>query len=131
MANEETRIQNEIQLAIGCEPGVIVWRNNVGLATYCSNWRACLEPQHCPRCGSPLPVRGTLRRVRYGLAPGSADLICCVDGHFVAGEVKTPRGRLSRDQRLWQAAVRDVGGVADVWRSPSDALESIEKLRAQ
>lgn len=105
MAGEEARLQNQILLALGALPGVAVWRNNVGQAI----------------------ERG--RRVRYGLAVGSADLIACVDGRFCAIEVKTPTGRVRPEQKRWLEAVRKIGGVAVVARSVGDALEAVRVCR--
>jgi len=129
MPNPETELQDDIRDAIGTLPGVIVWRNNTGLATHCDCWRDCATPQACPSCGARLAPRGQLRRVRYGLAVGSSDLICCVDGAFLAGEVKTKGGRLSADQRNFIAAVQRAGGRAETWRSVEDACAGVEGAR--
>jgi len=71
----------------------------------------------------------TTRGVRYGLGVGSADLIGLVAGKFVALECKTMKGRLSDDQRLWMAAVRRLGGVAEVVRSVEEALAVVQRVR--
>jgi hypothetical protein len=101
----EGHIQDEIRLALSDEPGLVLWRNNTGVAEH----------------------RGA--RVRYGLAVGSADLIGCLDGRFVALEVKTPTGRASPQQRQWLDLVRRHGGFAAIVRSVEDARAAIARAR--
>lgn len=72
--------------------------------------------------------------VRYGLCPGSSDLIgwrtvkITSDmvgsdiAQFVAVEVKTPTGRITEEQARFIAAVQAAGGVALVARSDSDII---------
>ena len=72
--------------------------------------------------------------VRYGLQPGSSDLIGWrtvtitpeMVGQqvavFTSIEVKTPTGRLRPEQKLWLDAVQAAGGIAGVARSVEDAL---------
>ena len=72
--------------------------------------------------------------VRYGLQPGSSDLIGWrtvtitpeMVGQqvavFTSIEVKTPTGRLRPEQKLWLSAVQAAGGIAGVARSVEDAL---------
>jgi hypothetical protein len=97
--NPETPIVAAVRLA--APRHVRLFRNNVGMA-----WT---------RDGTP---------VRYGLCPGSADLIGWTvrDGVavFTAVEVKTPRGVVSPEQRVFLDAVRDAGGIALVARGAGD-----------
>jgi hypothetical protein len=67
--------------------------------------------------------------VRYGLAVGSADLIGCLDGRFVALEVKAAAGRTSPEQRQWLDLVRRNGGFACVVRSVDEARAAIARAR--
>jgi hypothetical protein len=101
----EGHIQDEIRLALSDEPGLVLWRNNTGVAEH----------------------RGA--RVRYGLAVGSADLVGCLRGRFVALEVKTPTGRATQEQRQWLAVVRLHGGFAAVVRSVDEARAAIARAR--
>ena len=112
MANNETTLQQQIRLAIGTRPDTRLFRNQVG----------------------SLPDPHTGRLVTFGLARGSADLIGWrtivitpdMVGRriavFCSIEVKTPTGRLTPQQRNWQAAVLSAGGIAGVARSIADAL---------
>ena len=101
----EGHIQDAIRLALTDEPGLVLWRNNTGVAEH----------------------RGA--RVRYGLAVGSADLIGCLDGRFIALEVKTAVGRATPEQRQWLDLVRRHGGFACVVRSVAEAHAAIARAR--
>lgn len=101
----EGQIQDAIRLAMTDEPGLVMWRNNTGVAEH----------------------RGA--RVVYGLAVGSADLIGCLDGRFVALEVKAAAGRTSPEQRQWLDLVRRNGGFAAVVRSVAEAQAAIARAR--
>lgn len=103
----ERDLQHAIRLALGAEPSrVVLWRNNVGVAQH---WES-----------------GRVHTVRYGLAPGSADLVGLrSDGRFVALELKAARGRVSPEQEAWLALVRRMGGVGAVVRSVEEAWDAI------
>jgi hypothetical protein len=72
--------------------------------------------------------------VRYGLQPGSSDLIgwrtVTVTPEMVGSqvavftsiEVKAASGRLSPEQRQWLDAVQAAGGIGGVARSVADAV---------
>jgi hypothetical protein len=92
--------------------GVTIFRNNTGVAVF---------PD-----GS---------RVAYGLCPGSSDLIgwkpvtITADmvgkrvAVFVAIEVKTPKGRLSPQQRNFLDIVHASGGISGVAKTTEDAQD--------
>lgn len=106
--SDELAVQNAIRIEHGAGPARL-WRNNTG---------ALKDAQG--------------RLVRYGLCPGSSDLIGLRTriiteadlGHrfaqFVAIEVKD-RGRLTPEQERFIAMVQQAGGLAGVARSPEDA----------
>jgi hypothetical protein len=89
----ETSIQREIQLfasKLGCR----LFRNNVGMA------------------------RNNGQVIRYGLCNGSSDLVgLAPDGRFLAVEVKTAKGRVSKAQQSFIDMVNDMGGIGMVARS--------------
>lgn len=107
----EQVIQQQIRLDIGINPEVRLFRNNCGTATD-------------PRTGN---------FIRYGLSPGSSDLIGIrkititpdmvgqTIGVFTSLEVKTDTGKPSTDQKKWLSMVTAFGGIAGVVRSPQDA----------
>jgi hypothetical protein len=105
----EQAIQQRIRLA--CSRGATrLWRNNTG----------ALRDE-----------RGQL--VRYGLCPGSADLIGyrsvvitpemvgATLAQFAAVEVKTPTGRPTPEQTAFLDHVLAAGGLAGIARSVEDA----------
>lgn len=115
MANAETDLQQRIRLALGTQPDLRMFRNQVG----------------------SLPDPRTGRLVQFGLARGSADLIGWrtivvtpdMVGQrlavFTSLEIKTPTGRLAPAQRNWLHAVNQAGGIAGVARSVEDAARIV------
>lgn len=115
VANAETDLQQRIRLALGTQPHLRIFRNQVG----------------------SLPDPRTGRLVTFGLAKGSADLIgwrtiTIGPEHigqriavFTSIEVKTPTGRLTPAQHAWLGAVHSAGGVAGVARTVGDALRIV------
>ncbi|MCK5563716.1 MAG: VRR-NUC domain-containing protein [Planctomycetes bacterium] len=113
MSKPEIDIQNEIRIALA-DAGTMNWRNNTGALK--------------DRDG---------RLVRYGLCPGSSDIIGIKKikitedmvgqeiGRFVAIEVKTLKGKASEDQEKFLHLVRKHGGLAGVARSEEEALAVI------
>lgn len=109
MANPETTLMHRIMLAVGGLPDFRLWRNGCGVG---------LQPD-------------TGDKFRYGLGPGSPDLIGVLapGGRLVGLEVKTPRGRIDADQAVWHAAARRMGAFVAVVRSEDEALQALERAR--
>lgn len=105
----ESELQHAIRLALGREPDLVLWRNNVGVS----------------------PATPRTRPVRYGLCTGSSDLIGILapSGRFVALEIKTPQGRATTEQLMFLELVRKRGGFAAIVRSPDDARAALERAR--
>lgn len=120
---DETPLQRRILLRVGARPDVRLFRNNVGAA-----WQGDAQWLHTGTVLIPNP-----RRVVYGLAPGSSDLIgwrtvtitpAMVGLRlpvFTAVEVKTGQQRPSKEQRNFIAAVQAAGGIAGTARSVEEA----------
>lgn len=107
LIERESSLQERIRLAVSAA-GVLLFRNNVGLASY----------------------KG--QKVRYGLGKGSADLVGVAGPHgrFIALEIKRAKGgKVSRDQERWLKWVRLYGGVSGVVRSVDEALKLVEEAR--
>lgn len=103
----EVDIQQSIRLALGLEPGLILWRNNIGVAR---------------NEGS--------RPVQYGVGgKGGSDLIGVLNGRFIALEVKKPGGRVSPEQLEFLECVRSVGGFAAVVHSVDEARAAIRRAQ--
>ena len=96
----ESRVVQEVRLALGRDPRVVLWRLSQGAFRLAD---------------------GTTRR--FGLAPGACDLVGLLvgTGRLFALEVKTRTGRVSDDQRKWIDLVNRCGGFARVVRSADEA----------
>jgi len=73
--------------------------------------------------------KGVFRRPmnRYHIK-GSSDILGCVDGRFIAIEVKGAKGRLSLHQKEFLNNINEKGGLAFVARSINDVKTNMEKL---
>jgi len=114
----ENRIQAQVRAVLSHRDAETrVWRNNVGEGEMASG-----------------------HYVKYGLQKGSSDLIgihrCVITeemvgsvfGRFFGVEIKTPVGRLTREQKIWIETIRSFGGIAEVCRSPEDAMALLKRL---
>lgn len=116
MATAETNILKRVMLK-GSELGMRLFRNNVGLFT--------------TEDGD---------KVRTGLCKGSHDLIGWTEqtiteemvgqkvAVFTSIEIKTPKGRVSKEQQNWLDQVRKSGGITGVARSPDDVAPILHKI---
>ena len=66
----------------------------------------------------------------YGTA-GIPDIIACVNGRFVAFEVKTETGRLSRLQEITLGRIRDAGGRAYMVRSAEEVAGIMRDMEVE
>ena len=116
LSNSETKIQQEIRLAVGQEKNLRLFRNETGT----------------------LPNPRTGKWVQFGLAKGSSDLIgfktITVTPEMVGSdlavftsiEVKTKTGKLSDMQHNWLQVVKNAGGITGVARTVSEALNILK-----
>ena len=116
MSNSETKIQQEIRLALGQRSDLRLFRNETG----------------------KLPDPRTGQWVQFGLAKGSSDLIGFKTikitpemigqeiAQFVSLEIKTERGKLSDIQQHWLQKVKSSGGIVGVARTVKDALNILK-----
>ena len=63
----------------------------------------------------------------YGTA-GVPDIIACVDGRFVAFEVKTETGQLSKLQKVTLGRIREAGGRAYMVRSAAEVAGILKEM---
>lgn len=63
----------------------------------------------------------------YGTA-GLPDIICCIGGRFIAFEVKTPTGRLTKLQEIMIRKINAAKGVACKVTSVEDVKAVIDGL---
>jgi hypothetical protein len=104
----ESSNQAKIMVALGCEHDFRVFRNNVGIATFGA------------------------AKVRYGLLPGSSDLIGILApmGRLVSLEVKQEGKKPTPEQVAWLKMIRKMGGFAAVVTDVVDARDALERARA-
>ncbi len=119
----ESQIQAEILRALGSRPDVRLFRNSCGVG-----WSGQLV-----RRIDNLVTLANARPVRYGLTPGSADLIGWQHitvtpemvgrklAVFASIEVKAAHGRLTPEQDNWRRVLQSAGGAAGVARSVAEA----------
>ena len=66
----------------------------------------------------------------YGTA-GLPDIICCIKGRFVAFEVKTPSGKLTKLQEATIRKIRAAKGEAFKVTSVEDAKSILKRLHTR
>ena len=66
----------------------------------------------------------------YGTA-GIPDIIACVNGRFVAFEVKTKTGRLSKLQEVTLGRIRDAGGKAYMVKSAAEVAGILKEMEVE
>ncbi len=59
---------------------------------------------------------------------GCPDVICCLNGRFIALEVKADKGIVSQLQEHNIKLIRNSGGVAEVVRSVDDVKKVVENF---
>jgi len=121
--NPETKLQNLQMLALS-QAGCLVWRAEtagawVGKVIYKDNQTVMLA---------------NARMIQAGLCKGGSDIIGIrptvitqdmvgkTVGVFIADEVKTSKGRATKEQLRFIEAVNNAGGIAGIARSVEDAL---------
>ena len=116
MSQAETKIQQDIRLAVGQVKNLRLFRNETGM----------------------LPDPRTGKWVQFGLCKGSSDLIgfkeiVIDESHlgqklavFISLEVKTKRGKLSDMQHNWLQVVKNAGGITGVARNVAEALNILK-----
>lgn len=118
--NNETILQRQILMALS-EAGCVVWRNNTGVA---------YAGRVIHRAGQQVTLADA-RMIPFGLVVGGSDIIgIAPDGRFLAVEVKTKTGRVTKEQQTFIDAVCRAGGRAGVARSVNEAIEIARQARA-
>lgn len=122
-SKKERNIQNEIRLALPLN--VRAFRNNVG-----TGWTGDVS-----RTKSGDIIIQDARPLQAGLCKGSSDLIGWVEtvitpemvgktvAVFLALEVKTAKGRATKEQKNFIENVQRAGGIAGIVRNIEDAVK--------
>ena len=110
--NPETKIQNLILMSLS-KAGCLVFRNETAGA-----WVGKVLHKDA---GQVTLTNASM--VKFGLMVGSADIIgISPTGKFLAVEIKTSKGRATKEQLRFIEAVNNAGGIAGIARSVDDAL---------
>ena len=121
----EGDIQNRIRIAAS-ELGWVTFRNTIGTG-WVGTVVATFE-------NGDIVLRNA-RRTSFGLVKGSGDLIGWKPevimpdmvgkeiARFLSIEVKTPSGRVEKEQKTWAKNVVDAGGYAIIARGEEDILD--------
>lgn len=100
MRNQETNIMNKYLLHFS-GVGAMVWRNNTG------KFRSLTDPQRIVTVGQV----GSADIIGVQPVTITADMVGKVIGQAIAIEVKTPTGKQSQEQKNWQQAFEERGGI--------------------
>ena len=73
-------------------------------------------------------IGGYAIKVITATVSGNPDIICCLNGRFVAIEVKQPGKNPTELQKLKMDKITEAGGVAFVARSVSDVMTALSQL---
>ena len=100
MRNQETNIMNKYLLHFS-GAGAMVWRNNTG------KFRSITDPQRIVSVGQV----GSADIIGVQPVTITPEMVGKVIGQAIAIEVKTPKGRQSEEQKNWQKAFEQHGGI--------------------
>lgn len=129
----ESKILSDIRLALGKRGDVVVWRNSTGVADV----EGRKQRFGLVKGGADLVGFVVVRAVRESRSDAVDALsramnvpmqatTACTFARFFALEVKTPKGRVSDEQRQFLDLVNRHGGYAAVARSVDDAVRAVE-----
>lgn len=107
---EETALLHAILQVLRLSRKGLFWRNNTGALR-------------------TMGRGGRIFYIKFGLGVGSPDIvgILAPSGRFFGLEVKTPAGRLSKEQTAWHKAAQSKGAYVGVARSAADAFAALEE----
>lgn len=63
--------------------------------------------------------------IKFG-TPGQGDVRCVIHGRAIEIEVKTAKGKQSKQQKQYEAALERAGGIYILARSADEALEKLQ-----
>ena len=110
--NPETKIMNTILMALS-KAGCLLFRNESAGA-----WVGKVLHKDANQV-----TLTDARMMRFGLAVGSSDIVGIAPcGRFLAIEIKTSKGRATKEQLRFIDAVNSAGGIAGIARSVEEAL---------
>lgn len=119
MSNAEKVIQNNAMLAVGLDPDVMIWRQQVG------TFRSYNDPARIVKVGVS-GMSDTLAIVKVKITP---DMVGKEIGVAVAPEFKTPTGGQRKNQKDWETCFRNRGGIYRLIRSPEQLVQLIKDVK--
>lgn len=134
----EADIQREVMMELS-RMGAVVWRNNTGAYVGWDTVRKCLAMLRQGRIAACIKYLKSLYPIKGGLCVGSSDLIGFTQVEitsnmvgqtvsvFVAVEVKSSTGKLSKDQKNFLNTVNANGGIGFVARRKEDVKKFLTK----
>lgn len=137
MNSEETNIVRRVMLKLGKNTAIRMFRNNTGAAWIGKSVKFDKRQSVVVEAGDVLIQQG--RFFVAGLCPGSSDLIGFESivitqemigktiARFTAPEIKTERGRASKEQLNFIDMVNKMGGNAFIATNENQAAEFIKK----
>lgn len=136
-AREEDRIvRNAIPAIYAAFPGALVMRNEANALTAFKQLALVLLGEaklpafalRAAKASVNEAYNQTSTIVRYGLGIGSADVIVCHLGRFIALEFKSVKGAQSDVQACWQGWVTRAGGLYFIVRSVDEAISAVASV---
>lgn len=118
----EKSIQNDGLVQLSAEPQSLYWRNNTGQAW--QGQQVSAQVGRFVKIETGMIVLRNARPVIFGL-PGSADVIGVRQGCGIAVEFKSATGRQGDQQKLFERAWTNAGGIYVLARTPEDAVKGV------
>lgn len=125
----EHAIQADILKVLGVRPDLRIWRQNTGQA-WTGNEIFKIDAKGAVQVSPGDVVIRRAHPIQFGI-PGASDLLAIMSplGRLLSIEVKSPTGRQSDQQKLYQAMIERFGGVYLLARSVDEARQGIDKAR--
>lgn len=125
----EAQTQQAIIRALGVQPGLRIWRANVGTGVPYSVVTAAMGQLRAGNPAAAHRILASARPIQFGV-PGQADLTGIVRGGLrLEVEVKSDSGRQTEDQRNYQSMIERLGGRYLLARSVEDLADIIQEAR--
>jgi len=122
---EEKRIQNDILRAYATRPEMRLWRANVGKGVPLSFLAVVKKALWKGDFSEAIRLLESPPVISFGLK-GQADLTGILPGGTrLEIEVKAKKGKLAKDQEVYQNMILNKGGLACVARSVGDVADAI------
>lgn len=124
---QEKKTQNEIMREFATRPDLRIWRQNVGKAVPLSFLQLVRGELMAGNFSKALQLIESPPVTSFGF-PGQADLSGILpDGRRLEIEVKSPNGRQSKPQKVFQRVIERFGGLYILARNCEDVADKINE----